>query len=86
MILQWRQPTTKVETAHKLFDLFDDQLTMPMKRLGLVNLFMQNLCRENVNKIFAHMDERPTGYGQQTNANANNRHLPQEFREYGGYR
>jgi hypothetical protein len=31
--------TTKVETAHKLFDLFDDQLTMPMKRLGLVNLF-----------------------------------------------
>jgi hypothetical protein len=31
--------TEKVETAHKLFDLFDDQLKMPMKRLGLVNLF-----------------------------------------------
>jgi hypothetical protein len=28
-----------LQTAHKLFDMFDDKLTMPMKRLGLVNLF-----------------------------------------------
>jgi hypothetical protein len=31
--------TANLQTAHKLFDMFDDKLTMPMKRLGLVNLF-----------------------------------------------
>jgi hypothetical protein len=31
--------TDKEETAHHFFDLLDDELTMPMKRLGLVSLF-----------------------------------------------
>jgi KUP system potassium uptake protein len=31
--------TNRPETAHKFFDLFDDELTMPMKRMGLIQLF-----------------------------------------------
>lgn len=31
--------TNKEETAHKFFDWIDDELTMPMKRMGLVKLF-----------------------------------------------
>jgi hypothetical protein len=31
--------TANEETAHYFFDLLDDELTMPMKRLGLITLF-----------------------------------------------
>jgi hypothetical protein len=31
--------TALPEIAHKFFDLFDDELTMPMKRMGLITLF-----------------------------------------------
>jgi hypothetical protein len=31
--------TQSEETAHHFFDLLDDELTMPMKRLGLISLF-----------------------------------------------
>eukprot|EP00956_Cyclotella_meneghiniana_P004202 scaffold5163_cov49-Cyclotella_meneghiniana.AAC.3 len=31
--------TDKEETAHKFFDMIDDELTMPMKRMGLIQLF-----------------------------------------------
>jgi hypothetical protein len=31
--------TANEETAHYFFDLLDDELTMSMKRLGLITLF-----------------------------------------------
>jgi hypothetical protein len=41
--------TAKAETAHKFFDMIDDELTMPMKGMGLVTLFnaVWMYCNQN---------------------------------------
>jgi hypothetical protein len=82
--------TVLPEIAHKFFDLFDNELTMPMKRMGLITLFngvdilqsryyIKMSCETYSEKMSTkHLSEWMT----ESTTHSDSRNVPQEFQHY----